>query len=519
METAEAVARLSLDNSAYKQGLAQAEQAMDKFSANIGEKLNGLGKVFVGAFAFDKLISGFSRAIEKGDQLQDIAEKFGVSASKLQMLGNAASVFGSGIENVSAGLNKLSLAQQKAISGEQGSEALLATFAEVGLSLDQLKRMTVEDVFLKISDSFASGANAGRQFIIVNELLGKAQTDLIKVMNQGSAAIIEQGMSMGTFTDEQIANLSAASDSLKHFETVMTKAFGTVAQYATPLISLFERLAEQIGFVVVASGQLAQGNFSAVADIANAADRAFNRKQAPSGGTISGQKYSSDEPMDIGRSGSPYGQDPVSSAIEAAYKLSAKFDNDRLDYNRKEADRIAKLDETRAAQKEADQRAYFEKQSKDQKDYSARQDRQTMLVVQAGNAYMDAFTSKNNFEADIAGRGLASSRRGSQYLDQARRNQANSNRTDNYKFNEEQVQKYVDRMQQRGNGQSDKDFERYKNMTPDQARETARRDLAKQQAQKENPSDREKAANDLKGYLEKVDSLLTQLTQYAHVTG
>ena len=205
---ATATAKLALDASGLDRGLQSATTSLDRFAKQTGS-------ILAGAFAFDKLISGFSSAIEKGDQLQDIAEKFGVSASKLQMLGNAASLCGSGVDQVSAGLNKLSLAQQKAVSGEAGAEALVATFAEVGINLEELRTMGAEDIFLRIADSFASGANDGRQFVIVNELLGKAQTDLIKVLNQGSAAIIEQGNSMGVFSDETISSLSELSDQIK----------------------------------------------------------------------------------------------------------------------------------------------------------------------------------------------------------------------------------------------------------------------------------------------------------------
>ncbi|NDD53082.1 hypothetical protein EBZ39_04245 [bacterium] len=216
---AELKAKIGLETNAFETGLARLQGKATTFA-------KGLGAAFVGAFAFERLISGFSAAIEKGDQLQDIAEKFGLSASKLQMLGNAASVYGSSLENVSMGLNKLSLAQQRAVSGD---ETLQKTFREVGISMDKLKTMGPEDVFLAIADSFASGANDGRQFLIVNELLGKAQTDLIKVMNQGSAAIIEQGTSIGVWGDETIARLSAASDAIKTLQNLWTVAFGAIA--------------------------------------------------------------------------------------------------------------------------------------------------------------------------------------------------------------------------------------------------------------------------------------------------
>ena len=228
-----ATAKLALDASGFDRGLSVAQSSVMRFAKTTG----GL---IAGAFALDKIIAGFSSAIEKGDQLQDIAEKFGVSASKLQLLGNAASVFGSGIDQVSAGLNKLSLAQQKALAGDNG---LANTFAEVGISLDDLRSMRPEDILLKISDSFASGANEGRQFIIVNELLGKAQTDLIKVLNQGSAAIIEQGENIGVYTDEQIASLSALSDSLKKFQNLTSLVFGVAATAIMGAVEAYARFA------------------------------------------------------------------------------------------------------------------------------------------------------------------------------------------------------------------------------------------------------------------------------------
>jgi hypothetical protein len=233
---ATATAKLALDASGLDRGLASAQDSVSRFAKQAGQAL-------VGAFAFGKIIQGFSTAIEKGDELQDIAEKFGVSASKLQMLGNAASVFGSGLDQVSAGLNKLSLAQQKAVSGESGSEALVATFAEVGISLEELRSITAEDIFLKIADSFASGANDGRQFVIVNELLGKAQTDLIKVLNQGSAAITEQGNTIGVFSDETIAQLSAASDAIKKFQNLAVVRFGSVASKIMEAVEAYGRFA------------------------------------------------------------------------------------------------------------------------------------------------------------------------------------------------------------------------------------------------------------------------------------
>jgi len=245
-----ATARLALDASGLDRGLKSAQSSVASFAKQAGQAL-------AAGFAFNKIVQGFASAIEKGDQLQDIAEKFGISASKLQLLGNAASVFGSNVEQVSAGLNKLSLAQQKALAGDSG---LQASFTEVGLSLEDLQKMKPEDILLRISDSFASGANNGRQFIIVNELLGKAQTDLIKVLNQGSTAIMEQGEAMGVLSDDQIASLSEMSDAIKTLQITLQNAFGQMAVQIIPVRDAFLQFAEELTMVGFAAKTLLTGD-------------------------------------------------------------------------------------------------------------------------------------------------------------------------------------------------------------------------------------------------------------------
>ena len=256
-----ATARLALDASGLDRGLKSAQSSVASFAKQAGQAL-------AAGFAFNKIVQGFASAIEKGDQLQDIAEKFGISASKLQLLGNAASVFGSNVEQVSAGLNKLSLAQQKALAGDTG---LQASFAEVGLSLEDLQKMKPEDVLLRISDSFASGANNGRQFIIVNELLGKAQTDLIKVLNQGSTAIIEQGESMGVLSDDQIASLSEVSDAMKTLQITVQNAFGQMAVFIVPVRDAFVQFAEELTMVGFAAKTLLSGDLKGAMAVIGAA--------------------------------------------------------------------------------------------------------------------------------------------------------------------------------------------------------------------------------------------------------
>jgi hypothetical protein len=101
----------------------------------------------------------------------------------------------------------------------------------------------------------------GRQFIIVNKLLGEAQTKLIKLLNQGSAAITAQGEAIGVFSDETIMQLSEASDAIKKFQNIFTIGFGVLASKLIPITQALGDFAEELTLVVQAVGALGRGNF------------------------------------------------------------------------------------------------------------------------------------------------------------------------------------------------------------------------------------------------------------------
>ena len=115
---ATATAKLALDASGMDRGLQSATASLDRFAKQAGS-------ILAAGFTFDKIIAGFSSAIEKGDQLQDLANRFGISASALQEVGNAASLSGAGVEDVASAMNKLAVNAGKAIGGD---DAMIESF-------------------------------------------------------------------------------------------------------------------------------------------------------------------------------------------------------------------------------------------------------------------------------------------------------------------------------------------------------------------------------------------------------
>ena len=227
-----ATAKLALDASGMDRGLKKAEDSLNKFAKQAGTAL-------VGAFAMDKVISGFSTAIEKGDQLQDLANRFGVSAVSIQEIGNAASLSGGSIEDVAGAMNKLSKNAGEAIGG---NEAMAASFQKIGLSVDDLKTMSPEALFMSLSKTLASGTiPQAEQLKLAMDLAGKSVGTLMETMLMGPESISATGQAMGVMSADTISSLSEASDQIKIFQNTLSRGF---ASMVGPIMSLLKPFAD-----------------------------------------------------------------------------------------------------------------------------------------------------------------------------------------------------------------------------------------------------------------------------------
>ena len=508
MADAEAVARLSLDNSPYKQGLAEANAAMDKFSANIGHGLKDLGKVFAGAFAFEKIIGGFERSISEGAKFADLATRFGISASSIQKLGNAASLSGASVEDVASAMNKLAKNAGSAIGGNQ---KLQQTFQEIGLSVDDLIKMTPEQLFLKLSEAVHSGSLGSRDFAIAMELAGKNAGVLMEVLRSGPEDIEHVGKSMGVMSDETTESLKKAEDAIKKFNTIATVGFGTVLAAFMDIVAALKENPLHFFDQDALEKDIERMHAAQAAAKKTAMSRTLGG-EAEAGTDVAGEGSSR-------KTSASRTQDAVDKATEAAYKIGAKFDNDRLDYQRKEADRIAKLQEDRAAQAEEDKKKEEERKNKVSGDY---QD----MVSQAQGQLIDAAqqrfqAEKNNITAQGNASAIASGLGGSL--------RGPGQRMTSFEYG---ANKAVERAFQAA---QKKEAGRYKDEVAEDLmlqgkpydgdavnRELVQRRKKQAEEQAGEPFDAAKATQsaltDITKYMGDVQNLLDQLTQYAHVT-
>ena len=230
--------KVGLDRSGFQTGLA----AMENSARAFGNKLSG---IVAGSFSFAAIGAGFSRAIEQGDAIQDLANRFGIAASSIQEIGNAASLSGGSVEAVAAAMNKLAKNAGEAIGG---NEKLQESFAAIGLSVGDLAGKTPQDLFFALSRAVASGSLGMRDFEIASELAGRGASTLMETLRMGPNVIQATGQAMGVFGDQTTEALSKASDAIKTFQNTLTLGF---AQAVGPIQNLIQRFQDLVESVTV----------------------------------------------------------------------------------------------------------------------------------------------------------------------------------------------------------------------------------------------------------------------------
>jgi hypothetical protein len=196
--------RVGINHAGFATGLKSMESMVSKFA---GKAAGALGAA-IGVHALYESAKG---GVELADRLDDLSKRFDISATKLQMLGNVAGQEGAGLEEVAQSLKFLGKNAQDAASG--GSTELLDIFTNLGLTIQDLKTLKADEIFLRVADAFNSGKYAGQELVILSKLLGRGFEQLAPLIRMSREELEKMGKSKGTFaSDEDIKQLAQVAD-------------------------------------------------------------------------------------------------------------------------------------------------------------------------------------------------------------------------------------------------------------------------------------------------------------------
>lgn len=211
--------KVGLDRSGFQTGLAAMENAVSRF----GTKLTGALAAVVGVGAF---VSATRQSIQLADRLDDLSKRFGVSASRLQLLGNVAGQEGTDIEALGQSLKFLGKNAQ--IAADAPSGEIAKAFAAIGVSGQQLRSLKPDELFLRLADALSSGSLAGQEFSVSSKLLGRGFEQVIPLLRMGREELEKIGSSKGIFSDQQIQQLAKVEDFLQKINNLKKIAAGEI---------------------------------------------------------------------------------------------------------------------------------------------------------------------------------------------------------------------------------------------------------------------------------------------------
>jgi hypothetical protein len=241
------LAKLGLDSSSFESGAKRAESISKKF----GKEMTG---ALATAFSVEKVVQFGLEAVSAAGKLSDLSDRVGVSAGFLQEMQFAAEQTGASLEDVTASIEKLTVARAQALAG---SETKMNAFKLLGISADDLKTLRSEDLFTKIGDTIKNAPNPQNLLAPFREIAGKGAGALIPAMIEGLQDTAQKARELGlVMSDNVVASLDDAADRIDTLKAGFTVLIGTIiSEVGGPLFKFFE-----------AVGSAAQTFFSMVFD-------------------------------------------------------------------------------------------------------------------------------------------------------------------------------------------------------------------------------------------------------------
>jgi len=210
-------------------------------------KTVGVGLLAAGTAAIGMGVASVKSFAETGDQLQKLAIKTGFSTEALSELKYAADLSGSSIEGIQTSVRKM---QMTIVDAGDGMSTATDAFDKLGLSIEDISKMTPEEQFSAITSALADITDPTQKAALSMDIFGKSGTDLLPMLEGGAEglnAMRQEAKDLGLVMSQEDADAAAEfNDSLTKiqgaFSGLMNQIARGVLPALKPLITAFQDL-------------------------------------------------------------------------------------------------------------------------------------------------------------------------------------------------------------------------------------------------------------------------------------
>lgn len=251
-------------------GVSDATEQAGSKSSKVWNGIKTGGKIAAGAFvaltgecvAAGKAIWDVSSQVAAyGDEIDKNSQKVGLSATSYQKWDYAMNIAGTSMADCTVGLKTLTNKFDDAINGSKSANE---TFERLGLSIDDLKGKSREDVFATTVTALQNVTDETEKAALANDLFGKSGQNLMPLFNMTEEELNEvmadtekYGMLMG---EDAVKASAQFQDSLTKLQSTFTGVKNNlISNFLPGITSIMDGLSGVIAGVDGAEKQLADG--------------------------------------------------------------------------------------------------------------------------------------------------------------------------------------------------------------------------------------------------------------------
>ena len=175
-----------------------------------------------------------------GDEVAKMANRTGWAVESISEMSYIAEQSGTSLNAFETAARRLS---RTLVDATEGSEASARAFGRLGLNVDDLRGLDIEEQFWRVAMALSEMGDETERSATAQELFGRSGTELLPMLSQGADGIqemMERFQEFGyVWTEESAQAAEAFRDSLHNMETAIDQLkFALVEGMAEPLTML-----------------------------------------------------------------------------------------------------------------------------------------------------------------------------------------------------------------------------------------------------------------------------------------
>lgn len=177
--------KITADSSGFQREVSKVVASTQQIAGRVNSAFSTVNRslaalgVGISAAAFGGMIKG---AIDAADHLNDLSQATGLSVKTLGGLGLSAKQSGTDLDSVARAIGRFNIRVAETVEGDQKAAA---AFRALGISIEQLKSSTPDQIFTNVAANFSKYADGPQKAAVANALFSKSYQDLIPLLNAG----------------------------------------------------------------------------------------------------------------------------------------------------------------------------------------------------------------------------------------------------------------------------------------------------------------------------------------------